>query len=194
MFEDSGQYAGPEKPPESGINLNNSCIWAGKHGLYGAMNEPAQNSKPSAVAKRKSARQMAVQAIYQMAVNKKEAAFVVDEYLYHRSGQMIDGDIMVAPDHGLFTNIVLGVAERREDLTAIVNANRPQKEGGVYPDEPLLMAVMLCGVYELLAHQDVDAPIIISSYVDVTKAFFAGNEPKLVNGVLDSARKVIRAS
>jgi len=155
------------------------------------MTEPAQ--KPSASARRSAARLMAVQAVYQMAVNKKEPAFVVDEYLFHRSGMEIEGESMVEPDRDLFTNIVLGTAERLEDLTNIVNANRPQKEEGTRADEPLLMAVMLCGAYELMAHQDIDFPIIISSYVDVAKAFFTGGEPKLVNAVLDSAQKVIRA-
>lgn len=159
------------------------------------MNEPAQNtSKPSAVAKRKAARLMAVQAVYQMAVNKKEAVFVVDEYLYLRTNMEVDGETMVEPDGALFKGIVLGVTERREDLTTIVNANRKTlEEGQSFPDEPLLMSVMLCGVYELMAHQDVDFPIIISSYVDVAKAFFTGGEPSMINGVLDSARKVLRA-
>lgn len=167
------------------------------------MNEPAQDNqdkdskKPSAVAMRNSARLMAVQAVYQMSVNRKEPAYVVDEYLYHRKGEVIDGEELIAPDASLFTNIVLGVSERRDDLTGIVQANRPQKEGGEDSIssglEPLLMAIALCGVYELLAHKDVDPPIIISTYVDVTKAFFTGNEPGLINGLLDSARKVIRA-
>lgn len=157
------------------------------------MTDSAPENKISAIAMRNSARLMAVQAVYQMGVNKKEPAFVVDEYLYHRRGENIDGVEIVEPDSALFTNIVLGVAERHEDLTQIVLANRPQKEGGVPAPEPLLMAVLLCGVYELLAHQDVDSPLIISTYVDVAKAFFAGNEGSLVNGVLDSARKVIRA-
>ncbi len=158
------------------------------------MNEAASpdSKKPSAVAMRNAARLMAVQAVYQMAVNKKEPAFVVDEYLYHRSGKPIEGIELVEADANLFTNIVLGVAERRYDLTEIVNANRPKREGAEFPDEPLLMAVMLCGAYELLARQDIDFPLIISSYVDVAGAFFQGNEPKLVNGVLDSARKVLR--
>jgi N utilization substance protein B len=116
----------------------------------------------------------------------------VDEYLYHRSGKPIEGIELVEADAALFTNIVLGVAERRYDLTEIVNSNRPKRDGGEFPDEPLLMAVMLCGTYELLARQDIDFPLIISSYVDVAGAFFQGNEPKLVNGVLDSARKVLR--
>lgn len=161
------------------------------------MNEPAENnSKPSAIAMRNSARLMAVQAVYQMSVNRKEPAFVVDEYIFHRKGEVIDGVEMVAPDVRLFTSIVLGVSERLEDLSGIIHSNRPQKDeenAVVSTLEPLLMAVLLCGVYELMAHKDVDVPIIISTYVDVTKAFFAGNEPRLVNGLLDSARKVIRA-
>jgi N utilization substance protein B len=164
------------------------------------MNEPAEDTKDSKkaspVAMRNSARLMAVQAVYQMSVNRKEAAFVVDEYLFHRKGEVIDGEELIAPDASLFTNIVLGVTERKEDLIGIIQSNRPQKkdEDSVSSAlEPLLMAVALCGVYELLAHKDVDAPIIISTYVDVTKAFFQGNEPGLINGLLDSARKVIRA-
>ena len=156
------------------------------------MNEAAQQ-KPSANAKRSSARLMAVQAVYQMAVNRKEPAFVVDEYLFLRKNMEIDGETLVEPDGTLFTNIVLGVAERLDDLKTIVSANRPQKEGQIQVDEPLLMAVFLCGAYELMSHHDIDSPVIISSYVDVAKAFFEGGEPGLVNGVLDSIGKIIRA-
>lgn len=148
--------------------------------------------KPSANTKKSAARLMAVQAVYQMAVNHKEAPFVVDEYLFLRTNMDVDGETMVEPDGALFKAIVNGVADRKDDLTQIVNANRPQKEGQVYADEPLLMAVLLCGTYELLSHQDIDTPIIISGYIDVAKAFFSGHEPSLINGVLDSVRKITR--
>lgn len=141
---------------------------------------------------RNSARLMAVQAVYQMAVNHKEAPFVVAEYMSIRAGIPLDGDELVAPDESLFKSVVLGVADRLSDLKGIVNANRPQKEGQARPDEPLLEAVLLCGAFELLVHQDIDFPVIISSYVDVAKAFFSGSEPGLINGVLDSIRKVTR--
>lgn len=155
------------------------------------MNEPVR--KPSATAKKNAARLMAVQAVYQMAVNSKEAPFVVDEYLFLRTNMTVEGETMVEPDGAMFTKIVSGVAERKDDLTEIVNANRPRKEGQIFADEPLLMAVFLCGAYELLSDQDTDFPIIISSYVDVGKAFFSGHEPSLINAVLDSVRKVTRA-
>ena len=44
---------------------------------------------------------------------------------------------------------------------------------------------MRCGVYELADKPDVPARVIIAEYVDVARAFFGGDEPGLVNGVLD---------
>lgn len=138
---------------------------------------------------------MAVQAVYQMQMEREQpAALIINEYLSHRSGMEVDGEKMVPPDEKLFKNIVLGVNERLTDLDGIVQANRPQKPGQTPPNEPLLKSVLLCGSYELLAHQDIDYPIIISSYIDVAKGFFQGNEPGLVNGVLDSVRKVTRTA
>lgn len=148
--------------------------------------------KPSAIARKKAARLMAVQAVYQMAVNHKEAPFVVDEYLFLRTNMDVDGETMVEPDGVLFTSIVKGVETRHADLRDIVDANRPRREGQSEAEEPLLMSVLLCGAYELLAHNDVDAPIVISGYVDVAKAFFSGKEPSLINAVLDSVCKVTR--
>ena len=150
------------------------------------------STKPSSIARKKAARLMAVQAVYQMSVNNKAAPFVIDEYLFLRKGMEVDGQTMVEPDEALFKTIVLGVSDRLSDLAEIVQANRPKKEGQIPVNEPLLTSVFLCGTYELLSHQDIDFPIIISGYVDVAKAFFTGSESGLVNGVLDSVRKVTR--
>src|SRR5688572_14936468 len=104
------------------------------------------SSKPSATARKKAARLMAVQAVYQMAVNKREPAFVIDEYMFLRKNMEVDGEQMVEPDESLFRDIVLGVAERLDDLSGIVAANRPQKEDGqAHADEPLLKSHLVCG-------------------------------------------------
>jgi len=58
--------------------------------------------------------------------------------------------------------------------------------------EKLLQSILLCGIYEIMAHSDVDAPIIINDYVDVAHAFYDGGESKLVNAVLDRATKNLR--
>ncbi len=44
-----------------------------------------------------------------------------------------------------------------------------------------------------LARPDVPARVIISEYLDIAHAFFAGKEPGLVNGVLDRLARSIRS-
>ena len=40
--------------------------------------------------------------------------------------------------------------------------------------------------------KDVPTPVILSEYIDVAKAFFEGDEPRMVNGVLDALARNIR--
>jgi N utilization substance protein B len=53
-----------------------------------------------------------------------------------------------------------------------------------------LRAILRCGVYELTARTDVPARAVINEYVEIARDFFGGEEPGVVNGVLDRvARK-----
>jgi N utilization substance protein B len=58
--------------------------------------------------------------------------------------------------------------------------------------EVLLRAIMRAGAYELLARGGVPARVIINEYVDLAHAFFAGAEPRMVNGVLDRLARSLR--
>ena len=51
--------------------------------------------------------------------------------------------------------------------------------------DSILRATLRAGAFELLERRDIPARVIISEYVDVAKEFFNGEEPKVVNGVLD---------
>ncbi len=148
---------------------------------------------PSASAKNRAARLLAVQAIYQREVNGiEDAASLAAEYMAHRAGMEIDGEKLVEPEPDLLKTLIFGVIEKEEDLRDIVQKNRGGEGEEVKAPEPLMMACLLCGSYELVFSQDVDFPIIISDYVEVAKAFYEGREPGLVNAILDSVRKVAR--
>jgi len=138
-----------------------------------------------------SARLLAVQALYQMKQNKQTVKTVYDEYIKHRSEQEIDGQKLVAPDASLFKKILYGVEERFVELDSVIQANL-KKDASDRTVEPLLFSVLICGAYELLAHSEIDAPIIINDYLNVGHAFFDKNEVALINGVLDSVQKVFR--
>jgi N utilization substance protein B len=67
---------------------------------------------------------------------------------------------------------------------------------GLTEDWPLsrldatLRAILRAGAWELSAKKDVPVAVVVNEYVDVARAFFDGEEPKIVNAVLDRlARK-----
>lgn len=139
--------------------------------------------------KNQSARLLAVQAVYQASLNDQPLKSVADEYLSLRVNMEVDGETIVEPDGALFKRIVLGVADRKTDLGDVIKANFP---GAGDKTEPLLRSICMCGAYELLANLEVDKPIIINDYLNVTHSFFEKNQVSLVNGVLDSVAKAVR--
>jgi N utilization substance protein B len=58
--------------------------------------------------------------------------------------------------------------------------------------EPLIRTILEAGTYELLARPDIPIRVVITEYVEVAHAFFAGKEPALVNGVLDRLARTLR--
>lgn len=134
--------------------------------------------------KRGAARLAAVQALYQMDLTSSGLLDVVAEYENLRLGQEIDGEKYLDADAGWFRGIVAGVVTGQKVIDPMIHA-------ALTPDWPLsridtlLRCMLRAGVFELLNRRDVPAKVIISEYVDVAKAFYGEDEPKMVNGVLD---------
>lgn len=150
------------------------------------------NSSSSHNAKALSARLFAVQAFFQVMQNKQAVKTVYQEFVDHRFEEEVEGERLVAPDATLFKVILYGVHERHVELDSIVSANL-QKDASDRSVEPLLQAILMCGAYEILVQQDIDAPIIINDYLNVGHAFYDKNEVALINGVLDSIAKILRS-
>lgn len=134
--------------------------------------------------KRGAARLGAVQALYQMEIGGTELADVLAEFVSHRLGKEVDGLEFREADAAWFREIVIGVVRRQRDVDPLVHS-------ALVEDWPLkridttLRAILRAGAFELMERKDVPARVVISEYVDVAKAFFNEDEPKLVNGVLD---------
>lgn len=151
------------------------------------MSESSSNPK----AKTLSARLFAVQAFFQIMQNKQAVAIVYQEFMDHRFDEEVDGQKLVPPDAALFKTIIYGVHERHVEVESIVTANL-RKDASDRVVEPLLKSILMCGVYEILVQEDIDAPILINDYLNVGHAFYEKNEVALVNGVLDSVAKMLR--
>ena len=141
--------------------------------------------------KRGSARLSAVQALYQMDIGGTGLTEVVAEYENFRLGREIDGETYRDADAGWFRGIVGGVARDQRQIDPIIHraltANWPLSR-----IDSILRAILRAAVFELIERKDVDARVVVSEYVEVTKAFFEGDEPKMVNGVIDKIARQLR--
>lgn len=142
-----------------------------------------------------STRLSTVQVVYQTMLNPLPIDQVIQEHLNSVENYSdSEGGSAPPPDPSILVSNVEGVYERRQELESLIKGNLKEKNPDrTKPLEPLLRSILLCGVYELLMRSDVDTPIIINDYLDVTHGFYSRNEVSFVNGVLDSLASVLRA-
>lgn len=158
---------------------------------------PRPTPKPRSVPKharsapRTTARLAAAQALYEMEVAGKSGHEVVPQFVQSRFAGLIEGGDMAPADPRFFERLVLGVAGETPTLDRML-ADCLQPEGHLERLEVVLRAIVRLGAYELLTVADVPARVVISEYVDLAHAFFAGREPALVNGILDRIARVVR--
>lgn len=151
--------------------------------------------RQSASARRRSiARLAAVQALYQLELNPGLGAeAVIREFVNHRLGREIDGDVYGEADAELFGDIVRGATSDRERLDETVSAALSE-EWPLGRLETLLRVMLEAGAYELVHRLDIPPRVTISEYVSIAYAFFSGREPGLANGVLHRLAQTLRTA
>ena len=143
--------------------------------------------------RRSIARLAAVQALYQFDLNPGRGAdAVIGEFVHHRLGREIDGDVYGEADQELFADIVRGVAAERERLDETLSAALSE-EWPLSRLETLLRVILEAGAYELAHRPDIPSRVTLNEYVTIAHAFFAGKEPGLANGVLNHLARTLRA-
>jgi N utilization substance protein B len=141
--------------------------------------------------KRGTARLAAVQALYQMDIVGTGLLEIAAEYEAYRLGKEVDGSVYREADAQWFRAILSGVVEHQKEIDPVIGQSLTE-------DWPLsrldstLRAILRAGVYELMMRADVPVAVIVSEYVDIAKAFYDEDEPKLVNAVLDRVARRVR--
>lgn len=140
---------------------------------------------------RGAARLAAVQALYQMDVGGTGVLEVVAEYEAHRLGQELDGETYLKADASWFRSIVSGVVRDQTKIDPIIRSAL-QNDWPLSRLDSTLRAILRAGTFEILERKDVPVPVIVTEYVEIARAFFEDEEPKLVNAVLDRIARQIR--
>jgi N utilization substance protein B len=78
---------------------------------------------------------------------------------------------------------VRGVVERQDEVDRVL-AKCLVKGWELEKLDTTLRAALRTATFELIARSDVPAKVVIDEYVEIARAFFDGEEPSFLNGVL----------
>ena len=147
-------------------------------------------------------RMAAVQALYQMDLAGTDAGEVIEQFMAPPRALPegapepdADADTLVSLEGGdatFFADVVKGVVRRQREIDPLVDQQLRTGWRLVRVDS-ILRAILRGGVFELLERSDVPARVTINEYINIAKAFFEADEPKVVNGVLDRIAHKVRA-
>ncbi|MGO4570944.1 transcription antitermination factor NusB [Microvirga sp. 2TAF3] len=143
-------------------------------------------------AERSAARLAAVQALYQMDVSGKGVIDALAEFETFWIGREVEGIEFQPSDNDFFRNILSGVVDNQRAID--MKIDKALADGWPLKRvEAVLRAILRAGAYELMFRKDVPVRVVITEYVDVTHSFYHEDEPGLVNAVLDTLARDVRA-
>lgn len=142
------------------------------------------------------ARVAAVQALYQTEQAQMSLETVIDQFVRHRLGVLprqadLEEGRLPETDIPLFTKIARTAVQQADVIDGMVIDTLPESWPMARLD-PVLRAALRAGVTELWMSDGPPAKVVINEYLDVTSGFFTGDEPRLLNGVLDKLARLLR--
>ncbi len=141
---------------------------------------------------RSTARLGAVQALYQMDMAGTDLNEVVGEFSEYRLGVEVEGETYKEADNAFFEEIIRGVVQHQRELDPLLD-ERLAVGWRLVRIDSILRAILRSAAFELQERHDVPVRVVLNEYIDIARAFFEGDEPKVVNGVLDSLAKHLRS-
>jgi transcription antitermination protein NusB len=127
------------------------------------------------------ARKLALQALYRWQLNACPWQDLVQEFG--------DAEDMARADRDYFRVLIEGVTRARDELDTRLAALADRRPELL---DPIEHAILLIGVYELVARPDVPYRVAINEAVGLAKRFGATDGHKFVNAVLDRAARELR--
>ena len=144
-----------------------------------------------------NARLMAVQAYYAKTLSGETWDQVISRFLMEEiGGSVLKGEkeevVALEPaDKSLFAHLTQYVRDNEKNLEKMIESAFSEK---IKKDklETTFRGILLMGAAEFFVNSDLDTPIIVNEYVDLTRSFYDGAEVKIANAVLDKLAKAIR--
>ena len=138
----------------------------------------------------------AVQALYQSEQAELNSETVIDQFIRHRMGQLpwkggLEEGNLPEADVPFFTRIVRTATQQQDLVDGMIMQALPEAWPMLRLD-PVLRAALRAGGAELWMSDGPPAKVVINEYLNVAHGFFSGEEPRMLNGVLDKLAHLLR--
>jgi len=130
---------------------------------------------------RSQARRCAVQALYQWQLTGEDVAEVATQILEEKDARKVDTSY--------FRGLLSGVVKQVDKMDALL---APALDRSIESLDPVELAIMRMGAYELQYNLEVPYRVVINESVELAKTFGADQGHKYVNGVLDKLAVTLR--
>lgn len=138
----------------------------------------------------------AVQASYELDMMDVPVDEVLSEFTTNRWAKADDEAVDELARHKpeILKELVQGVARHTSEIDAIL-APAILGERGLGELENLLRAILRMATYELMYRSNVPARTVLSSYTEISDAFFDADSPqiKFIAGIINSVARNVRA-
>jgi len=126
-------------------------------------------------------RVLAIQALYQLALNKNTGISIVKKNLLN------DKETKNIPDRKFFYKLVNETIKNKKELDK--KLENAVKKKNFSKMETIIKVILELGVCEIIYFKDLSYKISIAEYNKVSNSFLNKNEVGLINGILDHIAK-----
>lgn len=136
----------------------------------------------SPLVRRRKARQLILQALYQWALARTDPTEICNEF-HDRNNEKIDWEF--------FDEVFQGIPKTEDTLKGHLHPLLDRKPEALDPIEKCLLYL---GAYELANRRDVPYRVVINECVQLARVFGATESYKYINGVLDKLAPALRTA
>ncbi|MEK7322734.1 MAG: transcription antitermination factor NusB [Pseudomonadota bacterium] len=131
---------------------------------------------------RSKARRCALQALYSWQLAGQDLADIEKQFFAEQD--------VAGADRAYFSELLRNVPQQTTELDAHY---RGYLDRSVEDLDPIELAILRIGVYELTQHPEIPFRVIINEAVELAKVFGADQSHRYINGVLDKVARTLRA-
>lgn len=132
---------------------------------------------------RRRAREFAVQALYQAALNQKPSLEIANFLREHTDFKRADAE--------LFDALFFGVHAHENEYMILIRPHLDRDEKFISPIE---RAILLIATHELKMMPETPHAVIINEAIEVTKTFGGTDSHKFINSILDKLAIEVRGT